>query len=346
MSAQVTDVIFYDGIVSKPQPAQVSRIDDQSVLIRYGEAYAQQRHYLYADMQLIGALGKIQPVIELKDDARLEFSSELPEWFNLQRKGLQHSIWKLERTPALILFSVAFVLALGFATIKWGIPAASYHVAHHLPANTLTRMGDEAESYVLKMTEDTKLPKARQQKIVTQYQQLVAGDQPAKVVFRQGGAIGANALAIPNNTIILTDELVALAQDDREIMGVLAHEQGHLVQRHSLQQALSSLGFSVILIMITGDGSDLLTNLPVAMVGASYSRNFEAEADDYALNAMQAQHIPTIHFANFLERLAKDSGEDKEAESSVWDFFSSHPATQERIKAVKAFEAEHTLRQP
>ncbi|WP_312602929.1 M48 family metallopeptidase [Acinetobacter schindleri] len=346
MSAQVTDVIFYDGIISKPQPAQVSRIDDQSVLIRYGEAYAQQRRYLYADMQLIGALGKIQPVVELKDDARLEFSSELPEWFNLQRKGLQHSIWKLERTPALILFSVAFVLVLGFATIKWGIPAASYRVAHHLPANTLTRMGDEAESYVFKMTEDTKLPKARQQAIVAQYQQLVAGDQPAKVVFRQGGAIGANALAIPNNTIILTDELVALAQDDREIMGVLAHEQGHLVQRHSLQQALSSLGFSVILIMITGDGSDLLTNLPVAMVGASYSRNFEAEADDYALNAMQAQHIPTIHFANFLERLAKDSGEDKEAESSVWDFFSSHPATQERIKAVKAFEAEHTLRQP
>lgn len=28
MSTQVTDVIFYDGIISKPQPAQVSRIDD------------------------------------------------------------------------------------------------------------------------------------------------------------------------------------------------------------------------------------------------------------------------------------------------------------------------------
>src|SRR5690606_35828002 len=96
-------------------------------------------------------------------------------------------------------------------------------------------------------------------------------------------------------------------------------------------------------IMITGEGSDLLTNLPVAMVGASYSRNFESEADEYALNAMQAQQIPTVHFANFLERLAKESGEDKEAEPPVWDFFSSHPATQDRIKAVKNFESDRAL---
>lgn len=346
MSAQVIDAIFYDGIVSKPQPAQVTRKDDQSVLVRYGEGLAQQRSYSYTDMQLIGALGQIQPVIELQGDARLEFAAELPEWFNLQRKGLHHSIWKLERTPALILFSVVFVLALGFATVKWGIPAASHYVAHHLPANTLMQLGDEAESYVLNITEQSQLPQARQQQIVSQYQKLVAGDQPAKVLFRQGGHIGANALAIPNNTIILTDELVALAQDDREIVGVLAHEQGHLIQRHSLQQALSGLGFSVILIMITGDGSDLLTNLPVAMLGASYSRNFEAEADEYALNAMQAQQIPTVHFANFLQRLAKESGEDKAAEQSVWDFFSSHPATQDRIKAVRNFESDRALQQP
>ena len=90
---------------------------------------------------------------------------------------------------------------------------------------------------------------------------------PTETVY----GIGANALAIPNNTIIVTDELVELAKNDDEIIGVLAHEQGHLVQRHSLQQALSSLGFSVILLAITGDSSDLVTTLPAALIGAKYS---------------------------------------------------------------------------
>ena len=240
MAAQVVDVVFYDGVVSKPWPAKISPIDAQSVLICYGENLQQQRRYHYQDMMLVGALGKIQPVIELKDDARIEFSQALPDWFQLRNKQLQHSIWKLERTPSLIVFSLFFMMLMVFATVQWGIPSASKYVAFQLPANTLNQIGDEAERYILDMTAPSQLPAARQQKILTDYRQLIAGDTPAKVLFRQGNRLGANALAIPNNTIILTDELVELAQNDQEIFGVLAHEQGHLAERHSLQQALSS----------------------------------------------------------------------------------------------------------
>ena len=109
MAAQIVDVVFYDGVVSKPWAAKISPIDAQSVLIRYGENLQQQRRYHYQDMMLVGALGKIQPVIELKDDARIEFSQALPEWFQLRNKQVQHSIWRLERTPSLIVFSLVFV---------------------------------------------------------------------------------------------------------------------------------------------------------------------------------------------------------------------------------------------
>ncbi len=37
MAAQIVDVVFYDGVVSKPWAAKISPIDAQSVLIRYGE---------------------------------------------------------------------------------------------------------------------------------------------------------------------------------------------------------------------------------------------------------------------------------------------------------------------
>ena len=48
--------------------------------------------------------------------------------------------------------------------------------------------------------------------------------------------MGLNAAALPNNTIIVTDELVKLNGADEEVLAVLAHEQGHLVQKHSMQK--------------------------------------------------------------------------------------------------------------
>ncbi len=84
--SQAVDIIFYDGIVSKPHHAQISAQSKSEVLIRYGEQLEQQRHYQYTDMKLIGALGQLHPVIELYDDARIEFHSALPECLITQLK--------------------------------------------------------------------------------------------------------------------------------------------------------------------------------------------------------------------------------------------------------------------
>lgn len=351
MKTSVVNATYYDGKISKPYDAQIFPNGEHAVIVRYGDNFELVQHYTYQDMTLIGALGDIQPVIELKGDARLDFHEPLPEWFNLHEKGRWHSIWKLERSPTLILFSVIFVMGFTFALVKWGVPAAAHVVANQLPATALNSWGDQAEKYIFEVTGPSELPKARQDALLKKYHQLVAQDQPAKVLFRRGGYIGANALAIPNNTIIVTDELVDMAKDDYELIGVLAHEQGHLVQRHSLQQSLSGLGISMILLMITGDSSDILTNLPVAAVGASYSRDFESEADLYALNMMSKQNIPTRHFANFLQRMEDEEQEakakrDKENtetttdsdEKSWTDFFQSHPATKARIEAVRNYQ--------
>ncbi|MDH1727176.1 M48 family metallopeptidase [Acinetobacter johnsonii] len=348
---QEQNITFYDGQISKPYPATIAPIDRETVLICYNQ---QQRRYYYADMQLIGALGQIQPVIELKDDARIEFPQALPDWFELNKKHVQHSIWKLERSPSLILFSVVFVAAFIFAILRWGIPSAAHYVAMQLPADTIYKLGDEAQEQVFNLTAPSTIPLARQKQIIQSYQDLVANGQPAKVLFRAGGQIGTNALALPNNTIILTDELVNLAKDDHEIIGVLAHEQGHLVERHSLQQALSSLGFSVLLIAVTGDSSALFTTLPVALVGASYSRNFESDADLYAMQVLDKNHISSLHLANFLARMEDDARaeeeekqpqgkSEEEEDGGIGSFFQSHPATQERIAAIRQFNQQQRL---
>ena len=368
MMSQSIDVVFYDGVVSKPQHAKLSAQSEIEVVVQYGEHLEYQKRYSYDDMVLIGALGKLNPIIELNDDARIEFQGELPEWFNLGAKNVHHSIWKLERSPSLIIFSVIFVIVFVVGLVKWGVPAASHYVAFQLPENSLKKIGDEAEEYVLNnWTAPSELPKGQKDQIAQQYLKMIAEGKPAKLVFREGKHLGANAVALPNNTIIVTDELVEMAHSDQEILGVLAHEQGHLIQRHSLQQGLTSLGLSVLYIAMTGDSSDLFTSLPMAMVGANYSRKFESEADMYALKLMDRKGIKVSHFANFLQRLsdeteaaeksdkAEKSGKadqknassvpsaqkdtaEKHSSLEIFDALSSHPATAERIQMVHDFE--------
>ena len=370
-------VVFYDGVVSKPHQAQLSAVDMNSILISYREQNdLRKKTFKLQQMNFIGALGKKCPVIELNNDARIEFQTiDIPKWVPIPQKEFQQKIWKLERTPALILFSVVFVVALGFSTLKWGIPFASKVVAFQLPANTLQNIGQKAEDYIVNdWTGPSKLAQGQQAQIKQEYLSKIAEGRPAKIIFRDGGRIGANALALPNNTIIVTDQLVEMAHSDQEILGVLAHEQGHLVERHSLQQALSSLGFSILLVAVTGDSGDLMTSLPVAILGAKYSRQFEQQADLYALKLMDKKHIEVSHFANFLQRMedeelaaeqksdqkaGKTANKDQQAASTaqatsqdhsnivtVLEALSSHPATAERVQMVRDFEKQQKLGKP
>ena len=370
-------VVFYDGVVSKPHQAQLSAVDMNSILISYREQNdLRKKTFKLEQMNFIGALGKKCPVIELNNDARIEFQTiDIPEWVPIPQKEFHQKIWKLERTPALILFSVVFVVALGFSTLKWGIPFASKVVAFQLPANTLQDIGQKAEDYIVNdWTGPSKLAQGQQAQIKQEYLSKIAEGRPAKIIFRDGGRIGANALALPNNTIIVTDQLVEMAHSDQEILGVLAHEQGHLVERHSLQQALSSLGFSILLVAVTGDSGDLMTSLPVAILGAKYSRQFEQQADLYALKLMDKKHIEVSHFANFLQRMedeelaaeqksdqkaGKTANKDQQAASTaqatsqdhsnivtVLEALSSHPATAERVQMVRDFEKQQKLEKP
>lgn len=337
---QSVSVIFYDGVVSKPHHATLFAQDGQHIKVQYFDETLKQVIFHQDQMTLIGAIGQRFPAIELNNDARIEFRElHMPEWVPVKHQSMNRHLWTLERTPLLILFSLVFMVALGFSVVKWGIPKASEVVAFQLPENSLNRLGGQAEEYINTLTEPTTLSKERQEKIRQDYLKYVAKDKPATLKFRAGENIGANALALPNNTIILTDELVELAHSDQEIIGVLAHEQGHILYRHSLQQALSSLGMSVLFVAITGDSSDLFATLPVAIAGANYSRKFEYESDLYALKLMHEQNIETAHFANFLQRLSDEFGEEEKS-YSLLDILSSHPNTEDRVRVVREFEAE------
>ena len=135
-------------------------------------------------------------------------------------------------------------------------------------------------------------------------------------------------MALPGGTIVVTDALVELAQNDAEILAVIAHELGHVEHRHSLRLALQSIGAGVILVAVTGDiGSvtDLAAGLPSLLLQNGYSRDMEREADTYALAWLNTACIPPRHFADILGRLDKGT-------TGSTTLLDSHPVTRQRIE--------------
>src|SRR5207237_8201829 len=57
---------------------------------------------------------------------------------------------------------------------------------------------------------------------------------------------GPNAFALPGGVVVLTDELVRLAQSADQLSAVMAHEIGHLRARHALRAALQRGGLTAL----------------------------------------------------------------------------------------------------
>ncbi len=133
---------------------------------------------------------------------------------------------------------------------------------------------------------------------------------------------------------MITDELVLLAKHDNELMAVLAHEIGHVVNRHALRRLLQDSTTALIIASITGDVTSvtaLSATLPTMLIEAKYSRDFEREADQFALRQLRENDIEPRYFADILLRLQAqhpDAGD-------VFGYLSSHPATQERVKSFR-----------
>ena len=180
-------------------------------------------------------------------------------------------------------------------------------------------------------------------------------DMPVRIEFRSGGQLGANAFALPGGTVVFTDELVRLASNREQLEAVYGHELGHLDRRHSLRRVAQNSLVTMAAIMITGDASattDLIGTIPFILTDLAWTREFEREADDYALAYLRQRDLAPQHFADIMKRLEcsqrSTGGKDLDAgkfdaclvsdiwsgdEDNEWSFYLfSHPPSAERIQ--------------
>lgn len=251
-------------------------------------------------------------------------------WFSLHR---------LERSVPYALVALALTGFVAWGIVVHGIPALTKQVAMHLPRSTETHVGSDA----LRALDETllapsTLPPDRQAQLRSLFSGMTDspgdGRSSLRLELRAGKRLGANALALPSGIVVLTDELVRLAEDDDEITAVLAHEIGHIQHRHLLRLVLQNSAAALFVALTLGDLSlltSLAAGLPTLLLQMKYSREFETEADDFALAFLAARGIRGEKYAALLTRIEGKRG----SVSLGVDYLSTHPDTRKRVDRAR-----------
>ncbi len=260
----------------------------------------------------------------LLDLSRQVRSNRPEQWAHFLESRMRYAV-------AALLVAV-FIL---FAGLRWGVPLGAEVATTAIPVALEARLGKESLAVMERIyLSPSLLPDKRQQALSRQLAHHCQR-QPCplyRLHFRNSLAMGANAFALPGGEIVVTDQLIHLAQHDEEMLAILAHELGHVEARHGLRLALQSLGAGVLLVAITGDigsFSDLAAGLPSLLLQSGYARDMEREADGFALQWLRNACIPATRFADMLQRIAPGA-------AGTINMLSSHPDTAARIQPFLA----------
>ncbi|WP_228739357.1 M48 family metallopeptidase [Marinobacter arenosus] len=342
---------FYSGDNSHRQDALLRSVGGELIL---ATAF-HQRHLSLQDLTISPRVGNTPRYLHLPDDGVFE-TSDNDGVDQLGRRAstgrIARLLHRLENHLGLILTAVVVTVAVTAFAFVYGVPWTAKAIAYALPDSIAEQAGESTlASLDSTWLDPSELSNDRQQSLQRHFEPFLTpvGGQELTVLFRSAPAIGANALALPDGTLIFTDELVELAENDDELVAILAHEIGHVEHRHGMQGMVqSSLTFWLI-VMMTGDlsaFSDTTVMVPAVLMSLSYSRKMERQADQYALETLQRHDLDPGHFANIMARLAEledvsqgDADDEGEEEKSHWsrlgDLLSSHPVTEERIQRFR-----------
>ncbi len=145
-----------------------------------------------------------------------------------------------------------------------------------------------------------------------------------------------NAFACPGGFIYVYSGLLKTMDNEAQLAGVMAHEIGHVVARHSVKRLQQVLGIQVLLSIALGESSEITQKAigaGVTVVLQGYSRQNEFEADyDGALYMTKAGYNPEGMIQLFGKFKEMEKGHNTTALDQL---LASHPPTADRIAKVE-----------
>ena len=232
--------------------------------------------------------------------------------------------------------------------ITYGIPLLAKKIAYSLPPEVTNELSEQTlkilDGRFLKPTELSQEKIAELQEIFIQLNKEIDTEFNCLLEFRKSPIIGPNAFALPSGLIIMTDELVELADNNRELEGIFIHEVAHVTKRHGLRSIIQNAGIFLLISTLAGDITSITStaaSLPTLLAQSNYSRKFEKEADRFTVLYFIQKKWNIKPYQDILLRIAKDMP-NYPGESLL----SSHPLTNDRIKYIQEIEESMAKKRP
>jgi len=153
-----------------------------------------------------------------------------------------------------------------------------------------------------------------------------------------------NAFALPGGQIFITRGLYSKLRDESQLAGVLGHEVGHVIHRHSAEHmAKGQLG--QMLVTATGVGASddqgrggmatAAAAMANQMMQLKYGRSDESESDSYGLKLMEQAGYDPRGMLAVMQVLKEAGGGGRQPE-----ILMSHPLPENRLDEIKQIIAQ------
>ncbi len=234
--------------------------------------------------------------------------------------------------PRLIVVTLACLAGI-WGVWKYGLPLL-VSLAVWMTPPTLTAAIDVSIMQTIDtlMAEPSALPDAKKAEVQESFDQIVAALGPEaeahdyKLEFRHMPGLGPNAMALPNGTIIITDDLINITSTDA-VAGVIGHEIGHVAEQHGLHQIYRSSGGFVLISLLAGDTGPILEDVLLEgnlILSLSYSRQHELAADRFGVDLAGRAGFDPGGLGEFFDLMVEQHGDHQS------DWFSTHPGFGDR----------------
>ena len=295
----------------------------------------------FADLRLVDEVYADRPIRMKRKSgnerltiADAEFLDRLrPHARHLRRKDLRRANMKVRAAGWI---GATAVLLAGFWFL---LPLAAGPVASQVPLSWEEGLGRTVQRQALAlMAPGSRMCSGRAgRQAIERLVQRLSATRPSRYRFRvtvvDNGTV--NAFAAPGGYIVVFRGLIDESAGADGLAGVLAHEMGHVIERHGLKNLVKSLGLSFVMAALIGDTSaigSIATDMAQSLATSKFSRDAEREADRIAVEMLNRANISGRGFRAFFQMVARETGQE---DKSIGRYFASHPATRGRAQFVR-----------
>lgn len=326
------EAIYFDGVVNKKRRVALAFGDaleiyeDGALLSTW--AYADVRRVpAPPEMMRLRAIGAAQLAhLDIRDvETRREVErhcSKLADDTAHEGSTLKIVGWSLAATASII------------GLVWFGVPFAADRLAPLVPLSWEKRLGDVAERQMRQIFDGKTCasPKGATAlaKLSNRLQDASSLRMPASIEALSSKT--PNAFALPGGKVFILSGLLAKAQSQDEILGVLAHELGHLQNRDHLRRIIADGGTAYLFGLLFGDvtGGGAVVFIGKTLLTTANSREAESRADAFAAQALAKLGRPAKPMGELLLRV---TGKE---EDGVFAILHDHPLSEDRLAKLSA----------